>query len=345
MSLERNDRVFISSTCYDLVDLRAELRLFITSLGLTPIMSDYLDNDFETQANANSINTCLINLRTCDTVVIVLSQRYGGSLSEAGFGPISATHLEYREAKKEGKKILFFVRDRLLADFDSYKISNDVKLLRWVKPKDIGIFDFLEERKKLSNDPNDNWIWTFRDCLDVKERLRIDLKHKSNQIRLHKLVETGLAPVMVCHGRVYRISNSNQLGIHLEILNYGNSAALEPVVVFTNGTKTFQEAIARMDSAEKFPKIALLKPMKSMGEVQYAEFQEEYSEIDKQNLQSYSAHVLVSYKTIYGDHIIDATELKIKWNNQIGGGIIVANLIAKEFVKADTYEKLIRAER
>ena len=36
-------KIFVSSTCYDLSVLRAELRNFILSLGHEPVMSDYAD--------------------------------------------------------------------------------------------------------------------------------------------------------------------------------------------------------------------------------------------------------------------------------------------------------------
>ena len=40
------------------------------------------------------------NLRQCDAVIVILCQRYGPSLESAGFPDLSATHLEYSEAKK-----------------------------------------------------------------------------------------------------------------------------------------------------------------------------------------------------------------------------------------------------
>jgi hypothetical protein len=55
-----NKKIFISSTCYDLIDLRAEIKEYIISLGLTPILSDHPDTPFETFQDQNSIETCLI---------------------------------------------------------------------------------------------------------------------------------------------------------------------------------------------------------------------------------------------------------------------------------------------
>src|SRR5262245_34129829 len=106
-------KVFVSSTCYDLIDLRAELLEDLRDLGVEPYLSDLKESDFETPGDhvGNSIETCLVNLRACDVVVFVLSQRYGPFLKR-GYGDLSATHVEYREARNHKKRILFYIRDR-----------------------------------------------------------------------------------------------------------------------------------------------------------------------------------------------------------------------------------------
>ncbi|MDB5283878.1 MAG: hypothetical protein JWO06_2953, partial [Bacteroidota bacterium] len=113
-------KIFVSSTCFDLIDFRAEIKEYLESTGFIPIMSDQNNSEFITLPNENSIETCLVNLRSCNIVIFALSKRYGGNLKNVGFGDYSATHLEYLEAKKHNKRILFFVRDRLLADFNHY---------------------------------------------------------------------------------------------------------------------------------------------------------------------------------------------------------------------------------
>ena len=51
--------VFISSTCYDLIDLRAELEAWIRDLGLSPVMSDRPTSEFEVSGYRDSIATCI----------------------------------------------------------------------------------------------------------------------------------------------------------------------------------------------------------------------------------------------------------------------------------------------
>lgn len=131
-------RVFVSSTCYDLIDLRAELEAHLRDLGLQPLLSDSLTSGFEVVPTADSIETCLANVRASDAFVCVLSQRYGPSLKGAGFDDVSATHLEWLEARKAGKHIHLYARDRLLGDHAVWKKNRDSQVnLAWVKdPKD-----------------------------------------------------------------------------------------------------------------------------------------------------------------------------------------------------------------
>src|SRR5438445_8365067 len=111
-------KVFVSSTCYDLIDLRAELRGDLRDLGAEAYFSDCKESDFVSsgEPSQNSIETCLENLRRCDVVVFILSQRYGPPLP-GEYAPKSATHIEYAAAKASGKRIHFYVRDRLMAEY------------------------------------------------------------------------------------------------------------------------------------------------------------------------------------------------------------------------------------
>jgi Domain of unknown function (DUF4062) len=168
-------RVFVSSTIYDLIDIRAELESLLRELGVTPVMSDDKLSDFNLTFDANSIETCLLNVESSDAVIVILDQRYGPRLGKHGFDDVSATHLEYRSARKHGKPIYFYVRDRLEADFNirhKNKSIDDVKL-SWVLPCDVGLLDFLCEHRELRRDSSaHNWFSLFTTSRDLKAAVR-----------------------------------------------------------------------------------------------------------------------------------------------------------------------------
>jgi hypothetical protein len=193
-------KVFISSPVYDLIDVRAELAAMLTGLGLTPVMSDVATTDFVVLPAANSIETCLVNVDACDYFVCVLSQRYGPRLGAAGFDNISATHLEYRRARDSGKSILFYVRDRLESDYAIWKKNHRLAdmNLTWVKsPDDYGLFDLMEEHRKLrAGSTRTNWCATFQNSVDLKAKVRNHLRIPATEITLQRLIETGQVPLL-----------------------------------------------------------------------------------------------------------------------------------------------------
>lgn len=165
-------RVFISSTSFDLIDVRAELASSLTAIGIVPVLSDDKLSDFRVQHNADSIETCLVNLESCDEVILILDQRYGPSLEGAGFPDVSATHLEYRKAKELSMPIQFFVRDRLAAEFAIWKRNKkreDIQLAWVQKPEDFGLFKLLDEHQRLAAaSKSSNWYFLFTTSIDLK---------------------------------------------------------------------------------------------------------------------------------------------------------------------------------
>jgi hypothetical protein len=167
-------KVFVSSTVYDLLDIRAEIESLLRELGICPIMSDSKLTDFKVAPDANSIETCLLNVESSDAVIVILDQRYGASLGKVGFDDISATHLEYRHARTLQKPIYFYVRDRLEADHNIHR-KNSIQEIEfsWVSPKDRPLFSFLEEHRSLNRGKGENnWLTLFTDSRDLKESLR-----------------------------------------------------------------------------------------------------------------------------------------------------------------------------
>jgi hypothetical protein len=232
-------RIFICSTCYDLIDLRAELEMFFREAGVVAVLSDSLSSDFQVMPDRSSIETCLTNVRSCDAFLIILSNRYGPSLAKAGFNDISATHLEYEEAIKCKIPIRMFVRDRLEADYNIWQ-KNGKKTeveLSWCKEqRDWKIFDLLEEHRKLAkNHAHSNWFWTFRDSIEMKQRLTLEFKEAFARVAVTKLAASGRTPFLEI-SEVFLGNDRNFVNLELHIKNLGIVVAVSPVLEL-NGTK------------------------------------------------------------------------------------------------------------
>jgi hypothetical protein len=227
-------KVFVSSTCFDLLDLRAELEAHLREMGLVPILSDRASSDFEVQPAADSIETCLANVRASDVFICILSQRYGTPLGRAGFKDVSATHLEWEEAKAQGKPIYLYVRDRTEGEFGVWK-KNGAKIdVRWVQ--DRRLFEFLDEHRKLvAGTPSSNWFWTYRDSVDLKARVSADLRGFSSKALLLKWLETGRVPVLRGYSNQRQGAGPGRNTFTVSFAARGTVPALGARVSFTNG--------------------------------------------------------------------------------------------------------------
>ncbi len=189
-------KVFVSSTCYDLIDLRAEVAATLSDLGLGSIMSDRPFSEFEVDPYKDSISTCLANVDASDIFLCILSQRYGPSLGKCGFPDVSATHLEYQRAKKSGKALYVFARDRLVGDHSFYgrnKASNPK--LPWIKnPDDYKLFDLMDEHLGLTNAGPSNWEHQFTDSRDLCRQLRKIFQASSERAILERLSSSNISP-------------------------------------------------------------------------------------------------------------------------------------------------------
>ena len=68
--------IFISSTCYDLSQVRQNLRDFISGLGHTPMMSE--QNDFPIDPQLDNWENCINAVKKyADIFVLIIGNRYG----------------------------------------------------------------------------------------------------------------------------------------------------------------------------------------------------------------------------------------------------------------------------
>jgi hypothetical protein len=221
-----NKRVFVSSTVYDLIDIRSEIEGLLRDFGLIPVMSDSRNDGFDSTIQSNSIETCLVNLRNCAQVILILSQRYGPSLGEHGFTDHSATHLEYVEAKKHNIPVYFYARDQLMGDFSTWKKAPDKESLKlpWViEKKQYRIFNLINERTALSEN-SINWVSTFTNSIDLKKQIQRDLKLWADNVTFWDDVENNKIPILF-PSQELKINSSNPSQLYLKFKNCGTVPA------------------------------------------------------------------------------------------------------------------------
>ena len=164
--------VFISSTCDDLIDIRAELAEHLETKGYLAKLSEDGER-FAVDPKNDTIATCLRNLESADVVVNLIDRRYGWQMPDGESQGLSATHIEVRHAWSIGKPVLFFMRER--AWHDRAALLRDANSgSGWVEPIDqaarLKWLGFVDE---IANSPKhvdrSNWITLFRSSVDLKK--------------------------------------------------------------------------------------------------------------------------------------------------------------------------------
>jgi len=107
-------RVFVSSTIYDLADLRSAAKFWLEEMGYDVQMSEY--NDFARKPELSAFDECFEAVRACDYYVLIVGDRRGAWFDEPQ--RISVTQKEYLTAReafiasgKRGPKLVCLVRE------------------------------------------------------------------------------------------------------------------------------------------------------------------------------------------------------------------------------------------
>jgi hypothetical protein len=193
-------KIFISSTIYELMDLRAGLFDYLSSVGYEVVMSEIGDSGFEISGNMSSIECCLSNVRSCDALVLIADRRYGPTLEKFGYGERSATHLEYDEAINNNIPVYVFLRDRTDADLSAYKMAAKKRSSwqggEWVSKKEEGLLKMLYSHSQLRQRDNQNWLSVFRSSVDLKRTVANQLRIPRYNHDLPRLIATGDIPIL-----------------------------------------------------------------------------------------------------------------------------------------------------
>ncbi|EGQ9522567.1 TPA: DUF4062 domain-containing protein [Vibrio parahaemolyticus] len=152
--------VFVSSTCFDLGQVRSDIRDLIHTFGLEPILSEY--DSFPVSPDTDTISNCLRNVREkADIFVLIIGGRYGFQTENGK----SITNLEYLEAKKKGIPIYVFVNSSIMNILPIWKNNPDADFSSHVENQKV--FEFVESVSHFKS----NWVYKFDSASEIKSAL------------------------------------------------------------------------------------------------------------------------------------------------------------------------------
>jgi hypothetical protein len=168
-------KIFVSSTCYDLSQIRTELRDFILELGYQPVLSEYFS--FPIDPSDDTIENCIRNVGAADVFVLLLGSRYG-FITNSGK---SITEHEYIFAREKGIPIYVFINKQLISNLPLWKSNKSFDFTDIVESTKV--FEFVEEVRE----KNMNWCFEFEKAQDIIQTLKVQFTYmfkKSLDLRL-----------------------------------------------------------------------------------------------------------------------------------------------------------------
>lgn len=199
MPLGEQPTVFVSSTCYDLKQIRNDIRAFFKDqLGYEVLLSEY--DSFPLDPNLTTIDNCLRAVdERADIFVLIVGCRYG-SVTETGH---SVTNMEYLKAKAKGIPIYAFVDKKILSALPLWRDNPDGNFQSTVDTPRL--FSFVDTFR----DEDGIWSFGFESAQDIINTLRIQLGylfHDCLELRKKATPKVVSKSVLGLNGRAFQIA-------------------------------------------------------------------------------------------------------------------------------------------
>lgn len=167
-----NPRVFISSTCYDLTEVRDNLIEFIQSFGFIPVLSERGDVFYHPDIHTH--DSCLNEVSNCDLFILMIGGRFGGSYVTDK--KKSIVNAEYATAKECKIPVFTFIKRAVYSDHHFHTKNKAKEHIAEMDFPSIDkredaekIFEFIDEVRK--SDVN-NGFFSFEFAREIVDLLR-----------------------------------------------------------------------------------------------------------------------------------------------------------------------------
>ncbi|MBX3400045.1 MAG: DUF4062 domain-containing protein [Gemmataceae bacterium] len=158
-------RVFLSSTFYDLKQIRSDINTFISLMGYDAVLHERGGVTYGKDEKLEEY--CYKEIQSVDIVVSVIGNRYG---TKSDKSERSISQEELRTAIKLSKQVYIFVESNVHAEYKTYtKNKENHSIINWNSVDNVEIFKFLDDVYEL---PNNNQTYPFATAEDITKMLR-----------------------------------------------------------------------------------------------------------------------------------------------------------------------------
>lgn len=246
--------IFVSSTCYDLSQIRDDIKRCIIELGHNPILSEL--KDFPVDPKKSNSENCInaIN-KEADIFVLIIGDRYG-SVLETGK---SITNTEFIAALSKGIPIYTFSLKKMTAILPLWENNPDADYSSIVDNNKI--FEFLSDVRKKRG----LWNFEFESAQDITEILKIQLSNlfhealivkkrieESDISGLYAKISSKAIDIIINKGTAYELrffmqNMKDEIAKYTDLNNdYSFSIAYKSLISIENASQFKKWAIHKM---------------------------------------------------------------------------------------------------
>ncbi|MFZ6640779.1 DUF4062 domain-containing protein [Undibacterium sp. TC4M20W] len=165
-------KVFVSSTCFDLGEIREQLKRFIRSYGFDPVLSENGDVFYHPELHTHE--SCIHEISHCQLFILIIGGRFGGSYTQDK--KKSITNAEYEAARHHGIPIFTYVKNNVISDRHLYSQNKKKEFVSDIEYPSIekqmhaiDIFNFVDDvHRSMKN----NAVEGFNVFQDIEDHLR-----------------------------------------------------------------------------------------------------------------------------------------------------------------------------
>ena len=158
-------RVFVSSTYYDLRQVREDIERLINELGYEPVLNEKGDIAYGKEDRLEEYAYREIDI--CDILISIIGGRYGTeSQHDSDF---SISQNELKRALERGVQVFIFIERNVNAEYSTYQLNKGKENVRYRFVDNLRVYEFIEQLQKL---PRNNSIATFETAADITAYLK-----------------------------------------------------------------------------------------------------------------------------------------------------------------------------
>lgn len=152
-------RIFISSTFYDLKQIRTDLDRFIREMGYESVRNEQGNIPYGKEEKLEEY--CYKEIGFVDILISIVGGKYGSSSTYSGY---SISQMEINTALKLDKQVFIFIDKNVYGEYRTYLANKDNSKVKYHFVDNVKIYEHIEFLESL---PKNNPIHSFESSEDI----------------------------------------------------------------------------------------------------------------------------------------------------------------------------------